>query len=383
MYRYALYREFGKTAQATAPGTSPAARDLFKYPIFFKSAYDVIPRARVFSPSQIIYAEPLADMPGRAQHTFSILRVLQAHRGERARIHRLLAAMEPMPNATRLLTQDETIVSVFQKRPFPYAVLFAHRARRKKALRTALYHPTYYPNLLNSDFLSNVPFSVYNEIVGNLMDEIQRHMLEPTIDGGLSWQLWSVQEVRNYLKERLSRFLIDTGIVMDRATFTTVTNQSTYDLNSTLADLRWVNVNGAGGSRSLPAVDQWVLDHGSPGWESQTGSPDRYLEGTDPLTLELVPTPSVGGEEGMYQYVKSTPFDLPSGTASADFDIADLRTYYLRIPAIFGWAIKYGVMADMLRKEGEANDPERASYCEERYNGGVALARSLVGTVEG
>jgi hypothetical protein len=32
-------------------------------------------------------------------------------------------------------------------------------------------------------------------------------------------------------------------------------------------------------------------------------------------------------------------------------------------------------MADMLSKEGEAQDPQRAEYCESRFSEGVELAK--------
>ncbi len=49
------------------------------------------------------------------------------------------------------------------------------------------------------------------------------------------------------------------------------------------------------------------------------------------------------------------------------------------IPANFSWALKYGIMADMLGKEGEAQDVKRAKYCESRFGEGLELVKMWMG----
>ena len=45
----------------------------------------------------------------------------------------------------------------------------------------------------------------------------------------------------------------------------------------------------------------------------------------------------------------------------------------LLIPDDWYWVLKFGVMADLLSKESESTDLERAAYCEQRYREGVKL----------
>jgi hypothetical protein len=52
----------------------------------------------------------------------------------------------------------------------------------------------------------------------------------------------------------------------------------------------------------------------------------------------------------------------------------------LPIPRMFTWAVKWGLIADLLKKEGEANDPVRAQAAEEIYAMGVNLAKVTLGT---
>jgi hypothetical protein len=45
----------------------------------------------------------------------------------------------------------------------------------------------------------------------------------------------------------------------------------------------------------------------------------------------------------------------------------------LLIPDDWSWVLKFGMMADLLRAEGEAQDLQRAEYCEKRFEEGLKL----------
>lgn len=148
--------------------------------------------------------------------------------------------------------------------------------------------------------------------------------------------------------------------------------------NRTLTDNEMLSLYNDGNGRELylgahdgpyvvlPRVDPFTEDNGNPDWESQTGTPASIIEEPrDPLSFQLSPTPDVGGSvEGIYVAEPD-----PIGDACVP----------LPIPNYLSWIIKYGVMSDMLRKEGEANDPQRAQYCEGRWKEGIQLTRMLLG----
>jgi len=48
------------------------------------------------------------------------------------------------------------------------------------------------------------------------------------------------------------------------------------------------------------------------------------------------------------------------------------------IPNDFAWYVKWGTMADMLKIQGQANDPIRAEYCEMRFQEGIELAKEIM-----
>lgn len=212
-----------------------------------------------------------------------------------------------------------------------------------------------------------VPPVSYQTTSRELLEEIQRHMLEPVIDGGQTWSVWTNTQVVKYLNERLTRFELETGLIKQITTIPVAAGVATVDLPTNLVDLYRLTWLQSGVTYVLNTVDKFTMDNGQPGWEVTTDTPWGYIEDPlDPLTIQLVPTPTSAGTLGVYM-----AFDLGTMTGGVD--------EILPIPNCFTPAIKYGVMADMLSQEGEANDPERSSYCENRYQEGVQIARLLLG----
>lgn len=206
----------------------------------------------------------------------------------------------------------------------------------------------------------------YSDNMCRVLDEIQRHMLEPIIDEGLSWQLWSESEVRGSIEERLCRFLLESGITRQRISVSVGVGERRPNIPEEIIEIRRVQWLDATGRSLLTPVDINQMDNAFPGWQTQTaGTPQFYIEEPVPtLTVELSPVPALAGTLEMVVVLRPTSL---AGCAA------------FPIPATFVPYIKYGVMADMLMKEGEANDPERAKYCDKRFDEGIDLARALIG----
>ena len=359
-----LYKFQSYMVNHSEPGV---ATDVFVIPQYYWSNADIINEMEVVgTPVPLIYTEPLLTMPGVRTWEENAPDINALRREVRRRMDVAVLAWD-FHNFTALLPVDET--PIFVQKLFDEVALVNRQLRRDRQQEDAI----------NAEWggrpLYNLPFLNYNMTVCYLLEEIQRHMLEPIIDCGVTWQLWSENEVINYLRERISRFLVETGIVIDRGSFDVLAGQSSYDLISTLAELRRVDM----GSRGLVPMDYWSADYGVPGWQGTSAEPYAFFEDPlTPLSVQLVPTPSTSGS-AVYTYVKSTPLEAPAEDGLPEGEKEDgLGNYYLRIPSIFSWAIKYGVMADMLSKEGEANDPERASYCENRFKEGIELAKLMI-----
>lgn len=214
--------------------------------------------------------------------------------------------------------------------------------------------------------LPPIPATEYQRTLCSILAEIQRHLLEPVVDDGATWQLWTRAEVEKAFNRRVLTFLRATGVTRQRTTINVSLNVADYTLPSSVLTLRrmvWDPSGGANeGSRSLLPIDEAQLD-AVPGWEVETGEPVAYVLRDD--KFRLYPIPSV---TGVIQ-ISYVPF--PATVTGCQ---------NIPVPSVFAPFLKWGVIADLLRKEGEANDPERAKYAEGRYSEGEELGRLLLGT---
>lgn len=213
-----------------------------------------------------------------------------------------------------------------------------------------------------------MPFTTYSDDLCRMLDEIRRHLLEKDDTGSHTWSLWTETEVLESVDHRIARFLVETGLVRERRSITAVSATASYDLPTDMIELRRVVWSSGGTKSNLPPIDSFQLDNAVPGWQTETGTPIAYVEEPlSPLSLRLYPTPNTGGT------IEIIIVPLPPAVT---------RCVNLPLPATFIPYLKWGVLADLFRKEGEANDPERAAYCEDRFTEGIALARALMNTKE-
>lgn len=230
------------------------------------------------------------------------------------------------------------------------------RFRRRKARQKVT---STWPTEYDASRFAFLPATAYADNQCRLFNEIQRHFLENTIDTGNTWSLWSREEVVRLYNLRLSRFLLETELIRTRRTVTVNAGQASYDLPSDTISVCRVAL----GTTVLTRVDEWALDNGVVGWEQTSGDPYGYIEDTPSGTLKitLTPTPSANGTLNLILVVNPTPVLTPCSSVP--------------IPAVFSYGVKWGVIADLLSKEGEANDPVRAAYGESRFAEAVELGR--------
>jgi hypothetical protein len=217
---------------------------------------------------------------------------------------------------------------------------------------------------------SEIPQGNYNDTKCRILEEVQRHFLEPNVDRGLEWQLWSYEEVHEVYELRLYRFLLETGINRKEYEETTRDSQVTIPQDSIeIRRVQWEYLDERDTPRALRRIDTRQADSGRPGWDTTENEPDTYIE--DPMVntmeLTLCPHPDDFGKVGQrYVYMPETSKETPCESVP--------------IPRMFTWALKWGIIADLLKKEGEANDPVRARAAEFQYRLGVQLCRLLLGT---
>lgn len=198
----------------------------------------------------------------------------------------------------------------------------------------------------------------------DVLAQVQSVLLEPP-DGGLTYPsgLWSAAEILAYLNERQDRFLKRTLYWSGLADLPATAGVGIYALPQdwlTTISATWIGSDG----RVVPLVraDRYMLDQGTPRWATQQGRPQYYLsEDTPLLTIQIAPTPDRDGTLHLC-YVPQGPTLIADGSP-------------LTVTNEYAHAVgKYGVLADAFAKDGRGRSPERAAYCQQRYDLAIAMA---------
>jgi hypothetical protein len=220
----------------------------------------------------------------------------------------------------------------------------------------------------------------------HILQTVLTRLLEPEVDSPpitVQSEQWTADELVDYLSQVQNRFIRETGLVTAREGFdgsasgqnrsiALVPEQETIALPQNLVDvlrLAFVSYNGSGNVKSIrevPREDFTSLDALDPTWEGNYQAiPSGYTQSvTETLKMFLAHPPNnIGGADLTYVGFGQTLTGL---------------CVPLSVPDDFAWVLVYGVLAAAFGKQGESYDPERAAYCQRRFDEGVILARSLL-----
>jgi hypothetical protein len=200
-----------------------------------------------------------------------------------------------------------------------------------------------------------------------LLSQIQLALVEPP-DGGISWPsgLWRKEEVLSLLNQRQDRLLFDTLLQVGIANLTVTAGTSRVALPADWlhsVDLVWRGDDGV--VQELVRSTTFEADQIITTWESTQSTPLVYIETeADHLQVIIAPEPDVNGTiELLY---------VPIG------DECGGEGTLLTVPDEVRHGVKYGVLADLLSKDGRGKDPGRSQYCEQRYDLCVQACRQLL-----
>lgn len=202
-----------------------------------------------------------------------------------------------------------------------------------------------------------------------LLQEIQLAVLEPA-DGGASWpsEVWTRDEVLGYLNGGIWQLLKDTELQVTRTELAVAGSATSIALPADwIATCSGVWRDGTTNVRTpLGPVGAFEGDAALPGWEATGGLPLGLVDlDSATLTLRLIPTPLSAGTLELL-YVARTAAMTGAGVT-------------LPIPDDYLSGVKYSTLGMMLRKVGRLLDPERAAYCEQRYDLVVAVTGIILG----
>lgn len=197
-----------------------------------------------------------------------------------------------------------------------------------------------------------------------ILSEIVLMVLE---DPAFSSGLWTLAEVLGYLNLRQQRFLKATKVTAATAIVPWTIGQPEAPLPTDWIDTVCARWHALVEDRWTPltAADSFELDHMTPETALTVNPPQGWrLSDLETLRMVVGPPPIAPGEAELIYVSLAVALD-GSGIAP---EIPDALCPYL----------KYGVLADMLGKEGRGQDRVRARYCETRFEEGIALAGALL-----
>jgi hypothetical protein len=202
----------------------------------------------------------------------------------------------------------------------------------------------------------------------DLLSELQYALMEPP-DGGASWpgEVWTRDEVLDGFNGALREILRETHLVVTRVEIPVLALATSVALPvDWLASALAVWRDTATSVRTpMGPVDSFEGDLAIPGWETTPGTPLGLVDlDTSTLVARLIPTPIANGTlELLY-------IALPASMTGAGDT--------LPIPDEFASGVKYNSLGWLLRKVGRLQDPERATYCELRYDLTTMLAELML-----
>ena len=204
---------------------------------------------------------------------------------------------------------------------------------------------------------------------------IEYHLLEPPSGG--TWtgtDQFSITDLSQACSRRRNEILQAAACNMVETSLNVAPNTSAVQLVDTVLDVRrvrWVPAAGLGSPVTLGRGDSRSFQYFTARYPQSTDNPLRWdVIGSPPQTVTL-----------------DTKVNVPSAlqvlgiTGAADFDPPTASP--LLMPDDWAWALKFGAMADILSKEQEGKDLQRAQYSRQRYEQGLKLMMHMPWVLQG
>lgn len=180
--------------------------------------------------------------------------------------------------------------------------------------------------------------------------------------------LYTQDEILSYAAEVQNDFLLKTQIIYTTGTVAVKVGTRIYTLPIDCIRLERISID----SVELYDVTQTDLDQADSTWQNDTTSPNPgywYQDKVGVQKFGVGPQPQVGSTAKLF-YSKRAGSTL------------DMLTPLL-IPDVMSHAIKYGVLARCFSKDGDQRDPDRAQYCQRRFDFVVMMAAKFMRGVGG
>lgn len=202
---------------------------------------------------------------------------------------------------------------------------------------------------------------------------MQYHLLEPATGG--TWtgtSQFSITDLQGALQRRRDELIQLTACNIGQFTFASTPNvRDTQFPNNVLEPIRARFVPAVGNPTTLTREDMLAFDSFESNHLQQSGTPGSWdVVAEPPLSMEVDVAPNVAGNYDAIAVQSGQSFDPPNPT-------------FLGVPNDWSWLAKWGAMADLLSRDSEATDRQRADYCFKRYTQGIKIMQASNWLVNG
>ena len=212
----------------------------------------------------------------------------------------------------------------------------------------------------------------YNVNDTDLILDLEYALMEPpSTSTWLGTVQFTMADLVAAIQRRRDLFLRETGAVLTREVRSVtppMTGRLTFP-NDVITIRRAAWISAANVVIPLQRDDEWGMNQYLPTWPSLSVDPAQTwptafsIGVTPPLTVQVAPPITNPGS-----------LDLLSVLLGATLGVSLPTSTLLGMPDDWTWVVKFGALSDLLSLQGVAFDPDRAAYCEARWQHGIKLA---------
>lgn len=194
---------------------------------------------------------------------------------------------------------------------------------------------------------------------------IQYHLLEPAT--GSTWtgsEQFTLADITNSLTKRRDELLLETGCFVTSTPYILGTGTNNLDVADTTLMVRRMQWTGAVSGVAWPLYPEDISNQRNydSGYLTTQDTPQTYSSSSAvPLRYIIAPPPDQPGTFSLLNILSGTALTAQGVVVGVPDDMTPI--------------IKWGALADMLGKEGPAQDLGRSYFCERRWKLGLELAK--------
>jgi hypothetical protein len=191
-------------------------------------------------------------------------------------------------------------------------------------------------------------------------------LLEPPTGG--TWtgtSQFSISDLSGALQRRRDEMIQASGCNVAQLSpmLATPNTRRTIFVDSTLEPRRARFIPDSGSPTTLLREDTYAFDGFESGYMQTTGTPRAWsVIAGPPLAMNVDIAPNMGGTYDVLSLQAGLPFNPPAATL-------------LGVPDDWAWLVKWGALSDLLGRDSEATDRQRADYCLKRYQDGLKIMK--------